>query len=147
MYFFHFAYVETALVESVALSSNLPVAAIGDNRPAAEDTAPAVSGQIFWNDFDSVEGNSYVYDARKIGLITNTNATDGVIVTVKAKDDTINGLTRTVADKTINVAAGELALIPMLPSIFNQNNKVLLSIAEDGGTAIADTRIAILKVT
>lgn len=145
MYFIK-AYAETALTECVALSTSAPVALIGDNRPAAAITDPAVAGAIHWKDFDSVNGNSFVYSSRKIILLTNADATDAVNITIKTKDGTQNGFTNTIQDLVINLAAGEMAIVPPLPGIFKDGTVVKISIAEDGGTAITDCKIAVVEL-
>lgn len=145
-HFFIFGYVETALTECVALSTAAPVPLIGDNRPAAAISDPAVAGAIHWKNFDSVNGNSFVYSTKKVVLISNTDAADDVIVTINTKDDTVNGFARTVANMTINLAAGEMCLVPFLPGAFKDGTLVTLSIAEDGGTAITDTYIAVVEI-
>lgn len=145
MYFYVFSYVETAATDCVALSTNLPVVLIGDSQPSASGTPPAVAGAIFWNSFDAANGNSFVWDAKKSLIVTNSDATDGVTVTVKTVNGTINGLDRTVEDLIFDVAAGEIAIVPFLPNVFKDGTLVKMSIAEDGGTAITDTRFAIVK--
>ena len=70
MNFFIFSYVQTALTECVALESTAPVALVGDAQPSAAGTPPAVAGNIFWNAFDSSNGNSFVWDSRKIYLLS-----------------------------------------------------------------------------
>ena len=146
MNFYIFAYVETAATDCVALSTILPVALIGDNRPSAAGTPPSVAGTIFWNAFDAANGNSWVYDSKKVLLISNSDAADDVNVTIKTVDGTVNGFASTVADMVVAVATGKLALVGFLPASFRDGTLVKMSIAEDGGTAITDCKFAIVKL-
>lgn len=143
MNYFIFGYVETVLTESLKVSNITPTALIGDALPADNDTAPAVAGQIFWNDLDTVNGNSYVYSPTKICLIANGDPTNPCTVTVQSVDDTINGLDRVVENFPVVVAAEELGIIPRLPAVFNDGGLVKLAIA---GTGAAATKIAVLNI-
>lgn len=146
MNFYIFAYVETAATDCVALSTILPVALIGDNRPSAAGTPPSVAGAVFWNAFDASEGNSWVYDSKKILLISNSDATDAVAVTIKTVNTTVNGFASTIADMIVTVAAGKLAVVGFLPASFRDGTLVKMSIAEVAGTAITDCKFAIVKL-
>lgn len=143
--YFIFAYVETAFTECLALSNTIPVALTGLNRPASASTPPAVAGAIFYNAFDTTNDNSFVWDAKKICLITNADATDAVDVTFKTPDSTQNGLAVVTADLVVRVLANSLAIVPGLPTVFRDGTVVKVEIAEVGGTAITDCKIAVVK--
>lgn len=142
MNYFIFGYVETALVDSLALEVNDPAAALADYDPADNDTAPATAGQIFWNDLDTVNGNSFVYDPQKFCLINNVDAADPCTVTFLTKDGEEKGITKTYANFDVVVAAGKTAITPRFSALFNDANKVKMTIAGDGAAA---TKIAVLK--
>lgn len=143
MNYFIFGYVETVLTESLKVSNITPTALIGDALPADNDTGAAVAGQIYWNDLDTVNGNSYVYSPTKQCLIANADSTNPCTVTVQSVDDTINGLDRVVENFPVVVAAGELGIIPRLPAVFNDGGLVKLAIT---GTGAAATKIAVLNI-
>lgn len=147
MFYFIFGYAETALVESVAISSSNLTGIIATSAPSAAGTPPAVAGTLFWNAYDTANGNYFTYDSKKHLVIVNADGAADVIVTVKTVDDTINGLDRVVEDIIVNLAAGETWFSGLLPAIVNDATKVKISIAEDGGTARDLTFLAVYKAT
>jgi len=147
MLYFNFSYVETALTESVALSANTPIGFVAPLiPPSAASTGAAAEGVPFWNAFDAINGNSFVYDAKKVCLITNNDAADSVDVTFKTVNGTVNGLDLVREDLTVRVGPKGFLFMGNLPAIFNDSTKVKISIAEvSAGTAITDCKIAVVK--
>ena len=145
--YFLFSYVETVLTESVALVSTAPVPLVAPLvPPSAASSGEAVAGVPFWNAFDASNGNSFVYDSKKICIITNNDASDSVDVTFKTVNTVINGFDQIVEDLVVRVGPKGMAIIGNLPPIFNDSNKVKISIAEvSAGTAITDCKIAVVK--
>lgn len=146
--YFIFGYVYTASVVSVAQSKNAPVVATLDFDAAAADTGDAVAGQAYLNACDGSNGNSFTYNAKKVLVVINTHATDSLSVTVNTKDDTLLGLARTNPDVVKVVAAGEVAIFPLLTNSFNDSNVVKVDWAESGGSgAVAASFHAILELS
>jgi len=143
MNYFIFGYVETVLTESVALETNAPVSAIADYDPADNDTGAAAAGQIYWNDLDTVNGNSFTYAAQKFCIINNVDGSNPCTVTFATKDGTEKGFAKTYADMAVVVAAGKTAITPRFSSLFNDGGKVKMTIA---GTGAAATKIAVLEM-
>lgn len=123
MYFIP-GYAETLLVKSVDLSSSAPTGIKGLAAPAGAGTPPAVAGAIFWNAYDAVNENYYVYDSKTQLVVVNTDDVDSIKVTVRTKSDTVAGFTRDTEDLTETLAPGEIWFSGLLPNIFSDAQKV-----------------------
>jgi hypothetical protein len=116
--------------------------------PTAASVAPAVAGATFWNAYDSVNMNYFTYGTKKQLKVVNTNATGSVTLTVKTKDDTVAGLDRVVEDLVITLGPEEVWESGILPSVFNDANKVKIELADvAAGDSLADCFIAVVNVT
>lgn len=148
--YFLFSYVETALSESTAIPTVAPGALIAPLvPPTAASTLPVVANVPFWNAFDASNGNSFVWTAKKVCLITNNDAADSVDVTFKTVNGTVAGgtLDSIVEDYTIRVGPKGMAFVSFLPAIFKDGTLVKMSIAEvSAGTAITDCKIAVVSL-
>lgn len=147
MLYFVFSYVETVLTENVPMVSSLPVPLVAPLAlPTAASTGSAVAGVPFWNAFDAVNGDSFVYDGKKVCIITNNDAADSVDVTFKTINTTENGLDVVREDLVVRVGPKGMAIVGNLPAIFNDSSKVKISIAEvSAGSAITDCKITVVK--
>lgn len=144
--YFIFGYVETALTPCVALSSGTPLGLKGLAAPSAASSGAAVAGAIFWNAYDEANMNSMVYDAKNELVVANTHATDSILLTIKTKNYTANGLDYVVEDYVTTIPPLSIFFSGVLSSAFNDSQKVKILIADvSAGDALADTFLAVVK--
>lgn len=144
--YFVFGYVETALTPCVALSSATPLGLKGLTGPVAASSGAAVAGAIFWNAYDEANMNSMVYDAKNELVVVNTHATDSVLLTIKTKNYTANGLDYVVEDYVTTIPPLSIFFSGILSSAFNDSAKVKILIADvSAGDALADVFLAVVK--
>lgn len=146
--YFIYGYVYTDSDESVAQSKSTPVVATFSFDSAAADTGDPAAGEAYLNACDGANGNQFVHSNKKVLVVANTHATDDLEVTVAIPDDTLLGIARTQPDLVKVVAAGEVAIFPLMHSAFNDAGKVKVDWAESGGSgAVAASFHAILELT